>query len=112
MQWTLKDMTVDGKEFKLTGEMPFVKLEKDGRITGFASINRFFGSMTIDDKGEVKWPSSLGATRMAGPPALMTQEDAFLKALVQTGSVAIERIYLYMTSADNKTTLTFYVPVR
>ena len=83
----------------------------DGRIAGFASVNRFFGSFKIDDRGKLEWPFPFGSTRMAGPPELMKQEDIFLNALPQTSSIAFEKIYLYMTSADKKTRLTFYVPV-
>ena len=50
MQWILQKMTVDGSEYPLSGEMPFVKFETDGQINGFASINRFFGAMQIDEK--------------------------------------------------------------
>ena len=84
MQWILKQMTVDGEAFELTGEMPFVQFDADeNKVTGFASVNRFFGSVKIDEKGHVQWPGPFGSTRMAGSPEQMAQEDAFLKALPQ-----------------------------
>jgi heat shock protein HslJ len=111
MQWILRKMIVDGSEYPLAGEMPFVKFETDGKINGFASINRFFGSIEINPQGQVKWSKALGSTRMAGPEELMKQEDAFLKALPKTEQLAIKGIYLYAHSIDRQTEYIFYVPV-
>ena len=105
-------MTINGKEYKLTDEKPFIKLENDGKVSGFASINRFFGSMLIDNQGSVKWTAPFGSTRMAGPPELMEQENSFLNALQKTESFSIERTYLYIQTSDGRTELTFYVPVK
>jgi heat shock protein HslJ len=112
MQWMLQKMTIDGKEYKLTDENPFIKFENDGKVSGFASINRFFGSIKIDNQGRVKWTAPFGSTRMAGPPELMEQENSFLNALQKTESFSIERIYLYIQTSDGQTELTFYVPVK
>lgn len=113
MQWILKQMTVDGEAFELTGEMPFVQFNADeNKITGFASINRFFGSVKIDGEGHVQWPGPFGSTRMAGSPEQMKQEDAFLKALPQTERLSTAGINLYAATADGKTELVFYVPVK
>lgn len=111
MQWILQKMTIDGKEYKLSGKKPFIKFENNGKVSGFASINRFFGSMEIDDQGSVKWTAPFGSTRMAGPPELMEQEKSFLNALQKTESFSVERIYLYIQASDGQTKLIFYVPV-
>ena len=111
MQWILQKMIVDGSEYPLTGEMPFVKFETDGKVNGFASINRFFGAIEINPQGQVKWSEALGSTRMAGPEELMKQEDAFLKALPRTEQLTIKGIYLYAYSRDKQIEYIFYVPV-
>ena len=111
IQWILQKMIVDGSEYPLGGNMPFVKFENDGRINGFASINRFFGSMQINEQGWVKWSKPFGSTKMAGSEELMKQEDAFLKALPKTEQLAVKGIHLYAYSADRQTECIFYVPV-
>jgi heat shock protein HslJ len=112
MQWTLQKMTVGSKDYEIADKKPFIKFEKDSRVGGFASVNRFFGSMEIDDKGNVKWGGPFGVTRMAGPPNLMKQEDTFLKALQAADSLSIVKTYLHIQTSDAQTQLTFYVPVK
>ena len=113
MQWMLAQMTVDGKVFELAGEKPFIQFDvNENKVTGFASVNRFFGSVKIDGEGRLQWPGPFGSTRMAGSPEQMKQEDAFLKALPKTERMSKSGIRLYFVSADEKTQLVFYVPVR
>ena len=111
MQWFLKSMKADGQDYALTGEIPFIQFAPDGKVSGFASINRYFGSVQVSSKGHVAW-SNLGSTRMAGPENLMKQEDAFLKALTRTERLSVEGINLYALTADGQTELVFYVPVK
>ena len=111
MQWILQKMIVDGSEYPLTGEMPFIKFETDGKVNGFASINRFFGSIEINPQGQIKWSEAFGSTKMAGPGELMKQEDTFLATLPKTEQLAIKGIHLYAYSGDKQTEYVFYVPV-
>ena len=111
MQWILKEMVVDAQAYALTGEMPFVKFEADGKLNGHASVNRFFGAVKIDAGGKVTWPSPFGSTRMAGPEGLMNQECAFLATLPKIEKASIKKIYLTFESLDGKSKLVFYVPV-
>ena len=112
MQWILEKMIIDGREFRLAREKPFIKFDKDGNVSGSGSVNRFFGSMQIDDKGNVQWQKALGSTRMAGPPELMKQETVFLNLLPKTELLSLGGIRLYASTKDTKTELVFYVPVR
>ncbi len=112
MQWILQRMTVDDKAFELVGEKPFIQFDADeNKVTGFASVNRFFGSVEINGEGHVQWPGPFGSTRMAGRPQQMKQEDAFLKALPRTNRLSKAGINLYAASADGQAELVFYVPV-
>jgi len=112
MQWTLRKMTMDGRQYKLADERPFIKFESDGKLAGFASINRFFGSMQIDNHGAVKWTAPFGSTKMAGPRELMQQEDSFLDALQKTERLSTERTYLYLQTSDGRTELVLYALVK
>jgi heat shock protein HslJ len=111
VQWMLEEMTIDGDKFQLTGERPLVKFERDGKVSGFASVNRFFGSMQIDDAGKVKWSNAFGSTRMAGPPERMEQESVFLEMLAKTDQLSIKGERLYAQSPEGRTKLVFYVSV-
>ena len=110
MQWILQQMTIDGEAFELVGEKPFIQFNADeNKVIGFASVNRFFGSVKIDEKGRFEWPGPFGSTRMAGPPQQMKQENTFLKALPQTEWLSKTGSNLYAVSDDGQTTLVFYV---
>jgi len=110
VQWTLERMMVEGRPYPLAGDPPTVQFGGDGRVTGFGSINRFFGLMQIEANGRVRWPGSLGSTRMAGPPALMRQEETFMQAIQTVKQWRIVGIKLYGHDAKNATELVFSVP--
>ena len=57
----------------------FVRFETDGRLTGHAGCNHFFGPYEITGDRIAIGP--LGATRMACPGPVMELETAFLSAL-------------------------------
>lgn len=111
MQWMLQSMTIEGRQYPLAGEMPYIQFSADNKINGFGSVNRFFGGVQIGDRGELLWPGPFGMTRMAGPEELMKQEDAFVKALPKTEQLSVAGIYLYAYSKDRRIELVFYVPV-
>ncbi len=108
-QWVLRMMIIDGKEHPLTGDRPFVKFSHDSKVSGFASINRFSGSIQWDDQGKIKWPPML-STMMAGPPDLMNQEDTFLKALQSVRGLSLDGMHLRAQGKDEQVELVFYVP--
>ena len=89
-----------------------MKFTKDGKVSGYATINRFFGSIQIDNEGNVQWAKTFGSTRMAGPEEHMKQEGTFLKVLSETERLRREGIHLYVSTKDGQTELVFYVPVK
>ena len=111
-QWILESMKVDGKVYTLSNERPFMQFAADNKVNGFASINRFFGGVKVDEAGQVTWPGPFGITRMAGPLVLMQQEDAFVKALPQTEQISVSGIRLYACNKNRSTELVFFVPVK
>ena len=110
MQWILQQMIIDGEAFELVVENPFIQFNADeNKVTGFASVNRFFGSVKIDENGRFQWPGPFGSTRMAGPQQQMSQENAFLKTLPRTQWLSKTGSNLYAVSDDGQTKLVFYV---
>ncbi len=110
-QWTLRMMIVGGNEYPLASERPSVKFSRDSTVTGFASLNRFSGSMTWDDQGNIQW-RPLISTRKAGPPQLMNQESTFLASLPRVQRLSLEGIHLLARSLDEQVELVFYVPMK
>ena len=74
--WLAEDIDGRGVVDNLQSTLRF---DTDGRVSGMAGCNRYFGVATVDG-GSISF-GALGATRMACPPAIMDQEDRFLMAL-------------------------------
>ncbi len=64
------------------GIEPSLVVEPDGKVSGHAGCNGYFGSVIID--GEAMSFGNLGATRMACAEPAMSQEDRLLRALDST----------------------------
>jgi heat shock protein HslJ len=59
--------------------MPTFMLGADGKASGFAGVNRWFGTCTANGASLAFGP--LVATRMAGPPARMELEQQYLRVI-------------------------------
>jgi heat shock protein HslJ len=59
--------------------MPTFMLGTDGKASGFAGVNRWFGTCTANGASLAFGP--LVATRMAGPPAKMELEQQYLRVI-------------------------------
>jgi heat shock protein HslJ len=64
-------------------------LGPDGRASGFAGVNQYFGTYTLDSDGAFLM-KGMGSTKMAGPPEEMRGEQEFLEALQNTTSAKME----------------------
>ncbi len=85
--WTIT--TIDGAPVAAVDGAPAPTLRfTDDTITGNGGVNRLSGAAKIENGRVAVGP--LLSTRMAGPPALMAQEDAIIRALdaVRTWSIA------------------------
>lgn len=89
-KWALVALGGDSPQ----GEQPLtLELNSDGRFTGFAGVNQYFGEFRAQDSGRGLGPISfgdIGATRMAGPEPLMSQERRYLELLRQADSFRAE----------------------
>lgn len=81
-----------GRHVDVTDRPPTLRIEPEGRASGFAGVNRYFADVTF---GSVTVPPEplrfgpVGATRMAGPPNRMALEEAFTSML---GTVRSARV--------------------
>jgi heat shock protein HslJ len=86
--WRVELMaTEEGLSPLVEGSEILVEMAGD-RVSGRA-LNRFTGSL-----GGGRPFGVLATTRMAGPPEIMSQEEAFLKYLQSVDHVAAERVNL------------------
>jgi heat shock protein HslJ len=77
----------------------FVRFAVDGSVNGNGGCNNFFGSLESTDDGVAM--GELGATRMACPPEVMDQEQAFMQALQDSVRFEMGDDSLQMLDADN-----------
>lgn len=80
----LARMVVNSSEIPLSADSPIsMTLGDDGILFGAAPINSYRGGYLLSADGKFGLNEPLATTRMAGPPELMTLENAFLEALGQ-----------------------------
>ncbi len=93
--WVLDTMLIDGKPQELVAGVEVTlgcEVQANStKVDGMASINRYFGHMTIDSNDRLKWQGpGFATTMMAGPEELMSQEHSYLQLLQQSCGIAIE----------------------
>lgn len=108
-EWNLKGLTVDGRDIVVDLDTRIsVRFAPDGRVAGYAAVNRFSGVYNFGGNGKLNWGTSgFATTRRMGPPELMEKEDAFLRALGKTNAAILARHALILQSDDAATVLTF-----
>ncbi|MGF1568355.1 MAG: META domain-containing protein, partial [Nodosilinea sp.] len=77
----------------------------NGQISGNGTCNRFFGSYKLESNNLIIQPG--GSTLMAGPPAAMAQEQAFMAALGKVSRYAIVAAKLHLLEASDSPLLVF-----
>jgi heat shock protein HslJ len=80
---------------------PTLLFEEPDRVAGHSGVNRFSGNLdsaSLDDGAIRMGPFS--ATRMAGPPELMRQEQSFLAGLEQARTVKLSGGQLRLMSGE------------
>lgn len=93
--WLLDAMIIDGEPQSLAEGVDIslsCEVEANStKVNGMASINRYFGHMSIDGDDKLDWHGpGFATTMMAGPEPLMAQEHRYLELLQQSCGIAIE----------------------
>ncbi|KAA1261531.1 META domain protein [Rubripirellula obstinata] len=80
-QWLVEDIAVSdsGNQGVVDRAQTTVQFSADGTASGNTCVNRYSGNFNVD--GNKLTFGQLATTRMAGPAALMDQEQRFLKAI-------------------------------
>jgi len=91
-RWDLKRFGPVGQETSIPSEhQVFIDFATDGKISGFAGCNRYFGGWGYLEgtKDTIRvWRT--GSTRMACPEPVMTLEYRFLEEITRVSTFAIE----------------------
>jgi heat shock protein HslJ len=108
-QWQLKSITLDGRQVVMDVQANMtLAFGADGKVTGFAAVNRFNGTCSFGLDGKLSWSGpGFVTTRKAGPPELMEKERAYLEALPKTDRAVLGNRVLRLQSEDESTLLTF-----
>jgi heat shock protein HslJ len=109
LEWHLASWVTGGQQKALLRDsMITIAFDPTGKVSGRAGVNGFSGSYSFDDAGRLKWPpGGFAVTRMAGPPAMMAQERAFLESLRRTSRYKVDGQRLVLESANSSVVLTF-----
>jgi len=108
IEWNLTQLTKDNVSIALVKDSKTTfACDKDGRVTGKATLNQYSGNLKLQDDGEIIWSKAFIMTRMAGPPELMQQETDFTQALMQTSRIFLKESKLVLMSDDQSNLLEF-----
>jgi heat shock protein HslJ/uncharacterized protein YecT (DUF1311 family) len=108
-EWRLSRWVANGVEKAILPESGVsIAFDPSGKVSGQASVNRYSGSFRFSSDGRLEWSrAGFAVTRMAGSPALMAQEHAFLESLRRTVNYRVEGSELVLESTNGATVLTF-----
>jgi heat shock protein HslJ len=106
--WTLAAMRLEGAPWSMvSGSTITLSLGDGNTVFGHAGVNRYSGAFVPGEDGRISWPGGIAATKMAGPPELMAQEQAFLTALPLTEVMILEKDGVVLESGDGAVRLSF-----
>jgi heat shock protein HslJ len=77
-----------------------LEIKEDGKFSGQAPVNRYFGQVNVQDKSFKTGP--VGSTMMAGPAELMDAERDFFAVINDVRSVDVKDVQLILTGPDGK----------
>ncbi|MET0261998.1 MAG: META domain-containing protein [Rariglobus sp.] len=94
--WVLAAWKSDGKKVALPSNPPTLQLGYQGQVSGHAGVNRYFGTVRVNNDNLV-WGDTLASTRMGGDPAQMESEVRFMTDLPKTTEVTVRSGRLIFT---------------
>ncbi|MEC9056520.1 MAG: META domain-containing protein, partial [Verrucomicrobiota bacterium] len=110
-EWSLEGFEKRGKQGAsdtalVAGTTITLSIGPDGRATGSAGVNRYFGKAEVGQDDRITF-GRMASTRRGGPPEAMAQERTYLNQLSLVSSWAIAGDSLILTSKDGSLALRF-----
>ena len=101
IEWRLTALDQNGKALALFEDVvATLKFGSDGRVSGRAPINGYFGAATLGADGSLAWNGPMGSTQMAGPPEVMEAESAYFRALQSVARWQLKHDALILETPD------------
>lgn len=92
-EWRL--YAIEGRPFEPTDELraPTLRIDREGRISGFSGVNRFTGAIDIPSLGRGEFATgAIASTKMAGSMEAMNLENSVLSALERARQYGIAEV--------------------
>ena len=107
IEWKLDSyLNASGKLIDVLADSEVTALFKDGRVTGNAGCNSYFGDYTHEDT--TLSMGAIGMTEMyCTAPGIMEQESAYLSTLALVSSFEIRGNTLELKNVDGESVLLF-----
>ena len=110
-EWSLEGFEKRGKEATsdtalVAGTTITLSIGADGRATGSAGVNRYFGKAEVGQDDRITF-GRMASTRRGGPPEAMAQERTYLKQLSEVSNWAIDGDRLVLTGKDGSFALRY-----
>ena len=101
--WVAEDIDGRGVMDTLQSQLRVVSATE---VAGLAGCNQYTGTLAVTDRGFRIGP--LASTRKMCPPAIMDQEQRFLRALESVQHARTQNGLLYLLDADGSVRLRFW----
>jgi heat shock protein HslJ len=101
--WVAEDIDGRGVMDTLQSQLRVVSATE---VAGLAGCNQYTGTLAVTDRGFRIGP--LASTRKMCPPAIMDQEERFLRALENVQRARTQNGLLYLLDADGSVRLRFW----
>ncbi len=110
-EWSLEGFEKRGKEAAsdtalVAGTTITLSIGPDGRATGSAGVNRYFGKAEVAQGDRITF-GPMASTRRGGPPEAMAQERTYLKQLSEVSNWAVVGDRLVLTGKDGSFALRY-----
>ena len=90
----------------VTGTTITLTIGADGRTSGSAGVNRYFGKAEFGEADQITF-GPMASTRRGGPPKAMAQEQAYLRQLKDVSSWTVNGNRLILTQKNGSFALRF-----
>ena len=110
-EWSLEGFEKRGKKATsdtalVAGTTITLSIGADGRATGSAGVNRYFGKAEVGQDDRITF-GRMASTRRGGPPEAMAQERTYLKQLSEASNWAVDGDRLVLSGKDGSFALRY-----
>ncbi len=78
-----------------------ITFAEENRVAGFAGVNRYMGSFTFTEAGEIDPAPRLASTMMAGPAEAMSREHLYLQDFAKMSHAKLDKERLIFTGSGS-----------